>query len=248
MPKTKKKTAKAKNKQVKAKKSAKRKTATPSPGKRNAATPSSATIRFLLNALDKTYPDATCALEFKNPLELLVATILSAQCTDTRVNMVTKDLFKKYKTPDAYADAPEGELENDIRSTGFFNNKAKSIRGAAAALRDRFSGRVPSDMESLLSLPGVARKTANVVLGTAFGIPSGVVVDTHVRRISQRLGLTQNDKPEKIEQDLIDLIPKDKWIAFSHCLIWHGRKICSARKPNCDDCPLASKCPSCGTF
>lgn len=237
MPKTKKKQVKAKNKQTTAKKS----------GARKAARPSPATIRFLLNALDKTYPDATCALEFKNPLQLLVATILSAQCTDTRVNMVTKDLFKKYKTPDAYADAPEGELENDIRSTGFFNNKAKSIRGAAAALRDRFSGRVPSDMEALLSLPGVARKTANVVLGTAFGIPSGVVVDTHVRRISQRLGLTQSDKPEKIEQDLIELIPKDKWIAFSHCLIRHGRKICSARKPNCNDCPLAAKCPSCGT-
>ncbi|MBU0755339.1 MAG: endonuclease III [Planctomycetes bacterium] len=209
-------------------------------------TAGAAQVKFYLKALARVYPDATCALEHKNALELLVATILSAQCTDKRVNMVTRELFRKYQSPADYADAPAGELEEAIRSTGFFNNKAKSIRGAAAALRDRYANKVPDTMEALLTLPGVARKTANVVLGTAHGIPSGIVVDTHVSRLSQRLGLTAHDKPEKIEKDLIGLIPKKAWIDFSHQLIWHGRRVCKARKPACDLCALASHCPSCG--
>jgi endonuclease-3 len=210
--------------------------------------PAPAKVRFILKGLATAYPDAECALRFTNPLELLVATILSAQCTDVRVNMVTEKLFKKYGKPADYAAAPPGELEEDIRSTGFFNNKAKSIRGATSVLDERFSGKVPNTMEELLTLPGVARKTANVVLGTAYGIPAGIVVDTHVSRISQRLGLTENKQPEKIEADLIELIPREEWIDFSHRLILHGRQVCAARKPDCNACNLARHCPSAGTF
>lgn len=203
--------------------------------------------RALLDGLAKAYPDAECALQFKNPLELLVATILSAQCTDERVNRVTKDLFRKYKNPADYADSKPGELEEDIRSTGFFNNKAKAIRGAAAAIQDRFQGKVPKSMDELLTLPGVARKTANVVLGTAFKIPSGIVVDTHVTRLSQRMGFSREKVPEKIEEDLMLFVPKADWIAFGHRMILHGRAICKARKPDCGSCPLAKQCPSSGS-
>jgi endonuclease-3 len=205
-------------------------------------------IQLLLKALKKSYPEAECALHFSDPLELLVATILSAQCTDARVNQVTDTLFRKYTTLDHYADAPAGALEEDIRSTGFFNNKAKSIRGAAAKIRDAFNGRVPETMEELLSLPGVARKTANVVLGNAFGKASGIVVDTHVSRLAQRLGLTRQKTAQKIETDLMEVVPRKEWIDFSHRLILHGRAVCKARKPDCETCPLARLCPSQGSF
>ncbi len=200
----------------------------------------------IVKLLAKTYGDATCALVHSNALELLVATILSAQCTDIRVNLVTKELFKKYRTAEDYAKAKPEELEQAIRSTGFFRSKAKSILGMARILKEKHGGRVPETMEELLELPGVARKTANVVLGTWFQKAEGVVVDTHVHRISRRLQLTSNDDPKKIEQDLMKLLPKKEWIDFSHRLIWHGRKICFARKPNCGGCPLAACCPSAG--
>jgi len=203
-------------------------------------------VAKILKALEREYPDATCSLNFTTPLELLVATILSAQCTDERVNQVTRDLFKKYKTARDYAQVSQTELEKDIQSTGFYKNKAKNIRDCCQQLEQRFGGDVPKDIEQLVSLPGVGRKTANVVLGTAYGIPSGIVVDTHVARISQRLGLTQNTNPEKIEQDLMQLIPQDEWIAFSHRVIQHGRKYCTARKPACAACPLSSFCPKIG--
>lgn len=205
-------------------------------------------IKPLLDALKKAYPEAECALNFSDPLELLVATILSAQCTDKRVNLVTSELFKKYTTLDHFADAPAGELEEDIRSTGFFNNKARSIRGAASAIRERFDGQVPRTLEALITLPGVARKTANVVLGNAFEIASGIVVDTHVSRLAQRLGLTRQKTAVKIEADLLEMVPKKEWIDFSHRLILHGRAVCKARKPDCEACPLAKQCPSRGTF
>jgi endonuclease III len=192
------------------------------------------------------YPDATCELNFKTPFELLVATILSAQCTDQRVNLVTKDLFRKYRSPADYAAAPPGELEADIRSTGFFNNKARSIRAASARLIEKFKGRVPRTTDEMLTLPGVARKTANVVLGTAYGIPTGITVDTHVQRLSRRLGLTRETDPEKIERQLMELLPEEEWIDFGHRLIWHGRRVCHARKPNCAQCALASFCPKVG--
>jgi len=203
-------------------------------------------VAKILKALEREYPDATCSLNFTTPLELLVATILSAQCTDERVNQVTRDLFQKYKTARDYAQVSQTELEKDIQSTGFYKNKAKNIRECCQQLEQRFGGDVPKDIEQLVSLPGVGRKTANVVLGTAYGIPSGIVVDTHVARISQRLGLTQNTNPEKIEQDLMQLIPQDEWIAFGHRVIQHGRKYCTARKPACDACPLSSFCPKIG--
>jgi len=203
-------------------------------------------VAKILKALEREYPDATCSLNFTTPLELLVATILSAQCTDERVNQVTRDLFQKYKTARDYAQVSQTELEKDIQSTGFYKNKAKNIRECCQQLEQRFGGDVPKDIEQLVSLPGVGRKTANVVLGTAYGIPSGIVVDTHVARISQRLGLTQNTNPEKIEQDLMQLIPRDEWIAFSHRVIQHGRTYCTARKPTCDACPLSSFCPKIG--
>jgi endonuclease-3 len=196
--------------------------------------------------LAASYADAECALVHSNALELLVATILSAQCTDVRVNLVTKELFKRYKSAKDFAASDPKELEAAIRSTGFFRNKAKSIRGASKMIVETFGGEVPSTMEDLLQLPGVARKTANVVLGTWFKKSSGVVVDTHVHRISRRLQLTREDDPKKIERDLMALLPEAEWINFSHRLIWHGRKICTARKPRCGECPLAEDCPSAG--
>ena len=200
----------------------------------------------IVAGLAREYGDAECALVHSNPLELLVATILSAQCTDVRVNLVTPALFKRYRSAKDFAEAVPAELEGIIRSTGFYRNKARSIRGAGKLLVEKFGGEVPSTMEELLELPGVARKTANVVLGTWFRKAEGVVVDTHVHRLSRRLGLTREDDPKKIEQDLMALIPRSEWIDFSHRLIWHGRKICSARKPKCDQCVLASCCPSAG--
>ena len=203
-------------------------------------------VSKVLKALRQEYLDASCSLNYRNPLELLVATILSAQCTDERVNQVTKDLFKKYRTARDYATAPSEQLEQDIQSTGFYRNKAKNLRECCQQLEARFGGNVPQNLDDLVSLPGVGRKTANVVLGTAYGIPSGVVVDTHVSRISQRLGLTQHNDPERIEQDLMRLIPQDEWIAFSHRMIKHGRKYCMARKPMCESCPMTSFCPKKG--
>lgn len=196
----------------------------------------------IVAALDELYPDATCALNHSGPWQLLAATILSAQCTDKRVNEVTPGLFAKYPTLEDMANASQDELANDIRSTGFFNNKAKSLIGAARKLLSDFGGEVPKSMDDLLTVPGAARKTANVVLGTAYGIASGVVVDTHVQRVSQRLDLTKNDDPVKIEQDLIKILPKDRWILFSHQIIHFGRNICVARKPRCPDCPLDRLC------
>ena len=200
----------------------------------------------IVAALARTHPDAKCALVHSNALELLVATILSAQCTDVRVNLVTHELFKKYKTAADYANADPKTLEQEIRSTGFFRNKAKSLIGMGKLLVEKFGGEVPSTMEELLELPGVARKTANVVLGTWFGKATGVVVDTHVARLARRMGLTRQDDPKKIEQDLMKLIPQKDWIDFSHRMIWHGRKVCGARTPKCDLCTLASCCPSAG--
>jgi len=200
----------------------------------------------IVKLLASTYGDATCALVHSNALQLLVATILSAQCTDVRVNLVTKELFKRYKTAKDFADATPEELEEVIRSTGFFRNKAKSIQGAARLLVEKHGGKVPDTMEELLELPGVARKTANVVLGTWFKKATGVVVDTHVHRISRRLQLTREDDPKKIEQDLMKLLPPEEWIDFSHRVIWHGRRLCTARKPKCGECPLAEVCPSAG--
>jgi endonuclease III len=201
-------------------------------------------VAAILAGLQAAYPNATCELNFSNAFQLLIATILSAQCTDVRVNMVTKELFQKYKTPQDFAYASSAELEKEIRPTGFFRNKTKSIMGASKGLLEKFGGEVPRTMEEILTLPGVARKTGNVVLGTAYGIASGVVVDTHVMRLSQRLDLTRNVEPKKIEQDLMKIIPQDKWIQFSHQLIWHGRRVCVARKPKCVDCNIESLCYS----
>lgn len=201
-------------------------------------------VRQLIRLLRKEYPEARCSLDYTTPLELLVATILSAQCTDERVNLVTAGLFRKYRTWEDYASAPAAELEGDIRPTGFFRNKAKSIQGACRQIGERHGGRVPDTMEELLLLPGVARKTANVVLGNAYRIASGVVVDTHVSRLSERLGLSGERTAEKIERDLVALVPEADWIDFSHLLIAHGRKICKARAPLCGQCPLARLCPS----
>jgi endonuclease III len=201
-----------------------------------------ARIGRILEILDATYPNATCALVHKNAWQLLVATILSAQCTDKRVNEVTPGLFKKYPTIADFANVSQDELAADIRSTGFFNNKARSVIGAAKRVLADFKGKVPRTMEEMLTIPGAARKTANVVLGTAYGIPSGVVVDTHVQRVSQRLDLTRNTDPVKIEQDLEAAIPKDRWILFGHQVIHHGRALCVARKPRCAECPLDPLC------
>ncbi len=200
--------------------------------------------RTVLRLLRKAYPNAECALHHRNPLELLIATILSAQCTDERVNLVTATLFRKYQRAEDFLAVPPAELEHDLRSINFFRNKARSIQGACRAILEEHGGEVPQTLEDLVCLPGVGRKTANVILGTAFGIPSGVVVDTHVSRLSQRLGLTREKTPEKIEQDLIRLLPSKDWISFSHILIHHGRQICKARKPDCPRCPVASRCPS----
>ncbi|HVH59896.1 MAG TPA: endonuclease III [Candidatus Sulfotelmatobacter sp.] len=199
-------------------------------------------VAAILAKLDQAYPNATCELNHQNAFQLLMATILSAQCTDVRVNQVTETLFRKYPDAKAFAYATPRELEQEIRPTGFFRNKTKSIMGASKGILENFAGEVPRTMEEILTLPGVARKTANVVLGTAYGIPSGIVVDTHVQRIANRLDLTRNEDPKKIEQDLMQVIPKDKWILFSHQIIWHGRRICQARKPKCMDCNLESLC------
>ena len=196
----------------------------------------------ILALLDELYPGATCALRHRNAWQLLVATILSAQCTDERVNKVTPALFKKYPTVKDFAAVSQEELAADIRSTGFFNNKAKSIRGAARMIVSDYRGRVPKTMEELLTLPGVARKTANVVLGTAFNIASGIVVDTHVSRIANRLDLTTQKDPVKIEQDLTRIIPRERWVLFSHQMILHGRNLCKARKPLCSECPMDEVC------
>ena len=201
-------------------------------------------IKPILRRLKKEYPEAGCSLRHADPLELLVATILSAQCTDKRVNEVTKTLFKEYRTAEDYADADPGIFEEQIRSTGFFRNKTKSILGMATALIDRFDGKVPSSMDELVKLPGVGRKTANVVLGNAYGIDEGVVVDTHVKHICNRLKLTRSQGPEKIEVDLMKLVPKKEWTLWPHLLIHHGRAVCVARTPKCDTCSLIDLCPS----
>ena len=198
----------------------------------------------IIKRLKKAYPDAHCALVHSNAFELLIATILSAQCTDVRVNIVTADLFRKYHGPQDFLNVSQQELEKDIHSTGFFRNKAKNIQAACRRIIDEYHGEVPKTMDELLTLGGVARKTANVVMGNAFGIASGVVVDTHVSRLSQRLGLTENTTPEKIEKDLAQLVPKRNWVMFPHWLIYHGRQICYARKPKCPECVLADICPS----
>ncbi len=202
----------------------------------------------IIKRLKKAYPDAHCALNHSNPFELLIATILSAQCTDERVNIVTANLFRKYRSPQDFADVSQAELEKDIHSTGFFRNKAKNIKAASQRLIDVYGGEIPRKMEEILTLGGVARKTANVVLGNAFGIASGVVVDTHISRLSQRLGLTENTTPEKIERDLEQLVPKRNWIMFPHWMIFHGRRVCNARKPKCGECVLANICPSFSIF
>ena len=201
-------------------------------------------VSAILAKLDEAYPDATCELRHENPLQLLVSTILSAQCTDVRVNQVAETLYKKYPDAKAFAYATPSELEMEIRPTGFFRNKTKSVMGASKAILERFGGEVPRTMEEILTLPGVARKTGNVVLGTAYGITSGIVVDTHVLRLSKRLDLTRNDDPKNVEQDLMQIMPREKWIQFSHQLIWHGRRVCHARKPKCTECNLESLCYS----
>jgi len=212
-------------------------------GQKETAEERAARVQRILAALDRMYPQATCALKFSNPLELLVATILSAQCTDERVNQVTPALFKKYRTARAYAEADLETLMSEIRPTGFFRNKARHIMGMAQQLVARHGGRVPATMEELTALPGVARKTANVVLGTALGKAEGIVVDTHVIRLSGRLGLSAQKEPEKIERDLMAIIPRERWIVFGHQLAAHGRAVCVARTPRCEECMLRVDCP-----
>jgi endonuclease-3 len=199
-------------------------------------------VAAILAKLDEAYGNATCELKHQNAFQLLVSTILSAQCTDVRVNQVAETLYKKYPDAKAFAYATPSELEQDIRPTGFFRNKTKSVMGASKAILEKFGGQVPRTMEEILTLPGVARKTGNVVLGTAYGIASGVVVDTHVLRLSNRLDLSRNEDPKKVEQDLMKIIPQEKWIQFSHQLIWHGRRVCHARKPKCIECNMESLC------
>lgn len=198
----------------------------------------------IIARLKRKYPDARCSLDFKTPHQLMVATILSAQCTDERVNMVTPALFKKYRSVKAFAEADQKELEKEIYTTGFYSNKAKSIRGSARKLLDEYGGRIPRTLDELVKLPGVGRKTGSVILGVGFGLAEGIVVDTHVGRISRLLGLTAADEPIKIERDLVKVIPRGDWIDFSHLLIFHGRTICIARRPKCGECPLAELCPS----
>ena len=200
--------------------------------------------RDIIRRLKRAYPDAKTALNYSNPFELLIATILSAQSTDVRVNIVTADLFRKYKKPEDYLKVSAHELEKDIHSTGFFRNKTKSIQGTAKLLTEQYGGEVPHTMDELLELPGVARKTANVVLGNAFGIKAGVVVDTHVTRLSHRLALSEEKTAEKIELDLIEIVPKKDWVIFPHLMIFHGRKICKARNPLCEECTIEKLCPS----
>jgi endonuclease-3 len=198
----------------------------------------------IIKRLSRAHPDAHVALNFTNPLECLVATILSAQCTDERVNMVTATLFKKYRKPEDYLKVPVEELAADIRPTGFFNQKTKSIRGACARIVEVYGGTVPNTMEDLITLPGVARKTANIVLGNSYGVVEGIAVDTHVRRVGERLGFTSEKDPDKIEQDLMRLIPRKRWFDFTYVIIDHGRGTCVARKPRCDECPVNDLCPS----
>ncbi len=205
-----------------------------------------ARTREIIAGLKRTYPDAHCELNYSNPLELLIATILSAQCTDKQVNIVTAELFRKYRRAGDFAHAPQEQLEADVRRIGFFRNKAKNIRACCQKLLERHGGEVPRTMAELTALDGVGRKTANVVLGNAFGVNVGVVVDTHVARLSQRLGLTRETSPEKIEPELMKLVPQPEWTLFSHWLIWHGRRRCSARKPDCAACEIAGLCPSAG--
>lgn len=200
-------------------------------------------VKKIWPILKKTYPDAKTALNFRNPLQLLIATILSAQCTDVRVNMVTKDLFKKYKSAKDWAKADIKQIESDIKTTGFYHNKAVSIKGACTAIAEKFDGKVPDTMDELVGLPGVGRKTANVVLGNAFGKPA-IACDTHVIRLSRRLGLSENSDPVKLEFDLAEIVPKANWTMFSHALILHGRKYCRARKPDCENCPISKHCPA----
>lgn len=202
------------------------------------------TAKEIIKRLNEEYPNARIVLNYSNPLELLIAVILSAQCTDKKVNEVTQELFKKYKSVYDYANAPLGELEKDIRPTGFYRNKAKNIKGAADMLIENFSEEIPSAMEEITKLPGVARKTANVVLGNAFGIVEGIAVDTHVKRLSGRLGLSKNKDPGKIERDLMDIVPKGDWFRLTYLLIEHGRAVCDAKKPRCDICVLNDICPS----
>lgn len=202
----------------------------------------------IISLLEKEFPQAKTALNYSNPLELLIATILSSQCTDERVNLVTKTLFKKYKNAEDYANADIKELERDIKSTGFFRNKAKNIRKTCQILVEKYGSRVPNKMEEILELPGVARKTANIVLQNAYGIVEGIAVDTHVRRVSARLGLTKNEDPNKIETDLMEIVPHDKWMRITDLLIFLGRKVCFARKPKCEACVLNNVCPSAFTF
>jgi endonuclease-3 len=194
-------------------------------------------VKEIIKVLSKEIPDSMIALKFSDPFELLIATILSAQCTDVKVNQVTADLFKKYRSAKDYADANMAELEEDIRPTGFYRNKAKSIQKCCQQLLARFGGKVPKTLEEMVTLPGVGRKTANVILGNAFGIP-GIVVDTHVQRVSQRIGLTKNTDPVKIEFDLMEIVPKEEWTHFSNLLVWHGRRTCMARRPLCEQCPI----------
>jgi endonuclease-3 len=203
-------------------------------------------VRSIVEGLEELYPDVDCELDRETPFQLVCATILSAQCTDERVNMVTPELFRRYPTPQAMARAPLPALEKIIRSTGFFRQKAKSLKGTAAALLANFGGEIPRTIAELTTLPGVARKTANVVLGTAFGIAEGIVVDTHIQRLAMRLGLTRAKDPKGIEQDLMKVLPHDSWIRMGHQIIWHGRRVCFARKPSCDTCTLAPFCPSAG--
>jgi endonuclease-3 len=205
-------------------------------------------VAKIIAILSRQYPEAECRLDYKTPLQLLIATIMAAQCTDDRVNIVTKGLFKKYRTAAAFAKAKPEELQADIRSTGFFRNKAKSIIGAATKIVGEFGGKVPRTMDELLTLPGVARKTANVVLGNAFGINEGVIVDTHMIRLSMRLKITDDKKkdPVKIERDVNALVPREQWTDFSHWILFHGRAVCNARKPKCDDCAISQLCPSAG--
>ena len=215
-----------------------------SPEKLTRTSPIEERAPHIIRRLSEAYPNAHVALEFSNPLECLVATILSAQCTDERVNMVTKTLFQKYRTPQDYVTVPETELANDIRSTGFFNQKTKSIRGACARIIEVYDGEVPDTMAELITLPGVARKTANIVLGNAYDVVDGIAVDTHVKRLANRLGFSEHADPDKIEHDLMRLIPKERWFDFTYVLIDHGRALCHAKKPACTECPIEPLCPS----
>ena len=209
---------------------------------------SDGTVLRIIQLLERLYPDAKISLRYDNPLELLVATILSAQCTDSRVNMVTEALFKKYRKAEDYAKADIDELERKIRSTGFYRNKSKNIKQCCVMLADRFNSQVPNTMEEMLTLPGVARKTASIVLANAYGVIEGIAVDTHVRRLARRLGLTANKHPDKIEKDLMQIVPRNKWMRISDLLIFHGRRICSSRKPKCEICVLRQMCPSASMF